>query len=111
MDFTFPEEITALRASFSDFVAGRSCPSRRNSPASSKSLSPDRQRIVEAMDRVRALSVEAGFFAAHMPESVGGQGLSTLGMTALVEDAARSGSRLAMTAISPPNPADPVPCC
>ena len=30
-----------------------------------------------------------------------------MGMTALVEDAARSGSRMAMAAISPPNPAGP----
>ncbi|HPE12260.1 MAG: acyl-CoA/acyl-ACP dehydrogenase [Actinobacteria bacterium] len=107
MDFTFPEEITALRASFSDFVKRQIMPLEEELAGEFESLSPDRQRIVEAMDRVRALSVEAGFFAAHMPESVGGQGLSTLGMTALVEDAARSGSRLAMTAISPPNPAGP----
>ncbi|MEZ5185565.1 MAG: acyl-CoA dehydrogenase family protein [Candidatus Nanopelagicales bacterium] len=107
MDFTFPEEITALRASFASFVDRQLRPLEDELAAEFESPTPDTQRLAEAMDTVRTLSVEAGFFAAHMPESVGGQGLSTLGMTALVEDAARSGSRLAMMAISPPNPAGP----
>jgi acyl-CoA dehydrogenase len=107
MDFTFPEEITALRAAFADFVNRQIRPLEEQIAPEFDSLSPDRERVREVMDEVRMLSVAAGFFAAHMPESVGGQGLSTLGMTALVEDAARSGSRLAMTAVSPPNPAGP----
>ncbi|HQR80176.1 MAG TPA: acyl-CoA dehydrogenase family protein [Actinomycetota bacterium] len=107
MDFTFPDEITALRAAFADFVKRQIMPLEEDLAPQFDTLSPDRERVSAAMAQVRALSVEAGFFAAHMPESVGGQGLSTLGMTALVEDAARSGSRLAMAAISPPNPAGP----
>lgn len=107
MDFTFPEEITALRAAFADFVNRDIMPLEEDVAGEFDSLSPDYERLYKAMETARGLSVEAGFFAAHMPESVGGQGLSTLGMTALVEDAARSGSRLAMTAISPPNPAGP----
>lgn len=107
MDFTFPAEITALRAAFADFVNRQIRPLEEQIAPEFDSLSPDRERVRDVMDEVRMLSVAAGFFAAHMPESVGGQGLSTLGMTALVEDAARSGSRLAMTAVSPPNPAGP----
>ncbi len=107
MDFTFSEEITALRAAFADFVNRQIRPLEQELAPEFDTLSPDRERVSAALDHVRGLSVEAGFFAAHMPESVGGQGLSTLGMTALVEDAARSGSRLAMAAISPPNPAGP----
>ena len=107
MDFNLPEEITALRASFADFIDRSIRPLEDDIAVEFDSPSPDRDRVREVMDEVRAMSVEAGFFAAHMPESVGGQGLSTLGMTVLVEDAARSGSRLAMTAISPPNPAGP----
>lgn len=107
MDFTFPEEITALRAAFADFVDRQLRPLEGELAPEFDGPAPDRQLLHEAMETVRRLSVDAGFFAAHMPESVGGQGLSTLGMTALVEDAARSGSRLAMAAISPPNPAGP----
>lgn len=107
MDFTFPEEITALRAAFADFVKRQIMPFEDDLAPQFDTLCPDRDQVAATMAQVRTLSVEAGFFAAHMPESVGGQGLSTLGMTALVEDAARSGSRLAMAAISPPNPAGP----
>ncbi|MGA0091535.1 MAG: acyl-CoA dehydrogenase family protein, partial [Candidatus Nanopelagicales bacterium] len=46
---------------------------------------------------------------AYMPEEAGGQGLSVLGTSLLVEDAAHSGMRLAMAAIAPPNPAGPSP--
>jgi alkylation response protein AidB-like acyl-CoA dehydrogenase len=107
MDFTFPEEITALRAAFADFVDRQLRPLEDELAPEFDSPTPDRELLHEAMETVRRLSVDAGFFAAHMPDSVGGQGLSTLGMTALVEDAARSGSRLAMAAVSPPNPAGP----
>jgi acyl-CoA dehydrogenase len=44
-----------------------------------------------------------------MPEEVGGWGLSNLGMTLLVEDAARSGLRMALFALGPPNPEAPTP--
>ena len=107
MDFTFPEEITALRAAFADFVDREIRPFDDWIAAEYESISPDSAKVHATMDEVRLLSARAGFYAAHMPESVGGQGLSTLGMTALVEDAARSGSRMAMAAISPPNPAGP----
>ena len=107
MDFTFPEEITALRAAFADFVDREIRPFDDWIAAEYESISPDSAKVHATMDEVRLLSAQAGFYAAHMPESVGGQGLSTLGMTALVEDAARSGSRMAMAAISPPNPAGP----
>ncbi|MCU0277897.1 MAG: acyl-CoA/acyl-ACP dehydrogenase [Candidatus Nanopelagicales bacterium] len=107
MDFNLPEEITALRASFADFIDRSVRPLEDDIAVEFDSPAPDRDRIRQVMDEVRAMSVDAGFFAAHMPESVGGQDLSTLGMTVLVEDAARSGSRLAMTAVSPPNPAGP----
>jgi alkylation response protein AidB-like acyl-CoA dehydrogenase len=107
MDFTFPEEITALRAAFADFLDREIRPIEDTIAAEYETLSPDSARVHAAMDQVRLASAEAGFYAAHMPEAVGGQGLSTLGMAALVEDAARSGSRMAMAAISPPNPAGP----
>jgi alkylation response protein AidB-like acyl-CoA dehydrogenase len=107
MDFTFPDEITALRAAFADFLDREIKPLDDLLSAQYDSINPDSAKVHEVMDIARMRSVEAGFYAAHMPEAVGGQGLSTLGMTALVEDAARSGSRMAMAAISPPNPAGP----
>lgn len=107
MDFTFPAEITALRAAFADFLDREIRPLDDQLVAEYESITADSAKVHAVMDEARMRSVAAGFYAAHMPESVGGQGLSTLGMTALVEDAARSGSRMAMAAISPPNPAGP----
>ena len=51
----------------------------------------------------------AGFYAAHMPEEVGGKGLSTLGTALLVEDAAHSGLRLAIHAVAPKSRAQNAP--
>lgn len=107
MDFTIPDELTALRQSFADFLDRQVRPLEDEIAPQFDTPSPDVPVVRAALDRVCQLSVAAGFYAAHMPESVGGQGLSTLGMTLLVEDAARSGMRLAMAAISPPNPSGP----
>jgi alkylation response protein AidB-like acyl-CoA dehydrogenase len=108
MDFTVPEELTALRASFAAFL--------------DREVRPREERVQESFwrgefgDDVRAeaaavkqRSLAEGFYAAHLPEEVGGWGLSNLGMSLLVEDAARSGLRLAAYALGPPNPEAPTP--
>lgn len=109
MDFAIPEELQALRRSFAAFV------DREVRPREAKVLhlvhegrihDPD---VREVAAEVKQRSCAEGFYAAHLPEEVGGWGLSTLGMTLLVEDAAASGSRLAMFAVGPPNPEAPTP--
>ncbi|MDQ1249994.1 MAG: hypothetical protein QG597_4371 [Actinomycetota bacterium] len=109
MDFTIPDELSDLRASFATFLEREVRPLDEELQPEFWSRCPDQDRVAAAAALVARRSAEEGFFAAHMPESVGGQGLSTLGMTLLVEDAARSGMRLAMLAISPPNPSGPSP--
>lgn len=109
MDFTIPEELVALRASFAAFLNREVRPLDDELQREFWSYAPDRDVIAEAAAVVQRRAAQEGFYAAHMPESVGGQGLSTLGMTLLVEDAARSGMRLAMLAVSPPNPSGPTP--
>jgi acyl-CoA dehydrogenase len=108
MDFAVPEELVALRGSFAAFL--------------DREVRPREEAVREAIQRgdlgddVRAAAAEVkrraceeGFYAAHLPEEVGGWGLSTLGMTLLVEDAAASGLRLAAYAVGPPNPEAPTP--
>lgn len=107
MDFSVPEELTALRESFAAFLDRQVRPIEEGLRHEFWSYSPDLQAIEDAGRRVRELSAKEGFYAAHMPETAGGQGLSTLGMTLLVEDAARSGLRLGMLAVSPPSPSGP----
>ncbi len=109
MDFTIPSELIELRASFASFLEREVRPLEDDLREQFWSECPDRQVLGAAAAEVTRRAAAEGFYAAHMPESVGGQGLSTLGMTLLVEDAAHSGLRLGMLAVSPPNPSGPSP--
>jgi alkylation response protein AidB-like acyl-CoA dehydrogenase len=109
VDFRVPDELAALRESFAAFLDREVRPIEDDVREEFHRLSPDRDRVRAAADRVKRRACQAGFYAAHLPESVGGGGLSTLGMTLLVEDAARSGLRLAAYAVAPPNPEGPTP--
>ena len=109
MDFRVPDELTALRASFATFLDRVVRPIDDSVREQYWAEVPDRDAVRDAMLAVKTRATEEGFYAAHLPESVGGWGLSTLGMTLLVEDAARSGMRLAMFAVAPPNPEGPTP--
>lgn len=109
MDFSVPEELTALRDSFSTFLE------REVRPIEDRFAhefwrgeygTPEQQ---EAARQIKRRSCQEGFYAGYLPESVGGWGLSNLGMTLLVEDAARTGMRMAAFALGPPNPEAPTP--
>jgi len=108
MDFAVSEELTALRASFASFLDREVRPVEETLAPSAR----DGQYGEEWRDAAKAIkrrACAAGFYAAHLPESVGGSGLSNLGMTLLVEDAARTGLRLAGFTLGPPNPEAPTP--
>ena len=60
MDFTFPEEITALRAAFADFLKREIQPIEDEIAPQWDTPYPDKAVLMDAMARVRALSVEAG---------------------------------------------------
>jgi acyl-CoA dehydrogenase len=107
MDFAVPEELTALRQSFASFLDREVRPVEDKLREQYWSSQPDTEAVKEAAQAVKSRASAEGFYAAHLPESVGGWGLSTLGMTLLVEDAARSGMRMAMYAVAPPNPEGP----
>ena len=107
MDFRIPEELTALRQSFASFLEHEVRPVEERMQPELWSYAPDRDALYAAAREVVRRSAEAGFYAAYMPEEVGGQGLSTLGTALLVEDAAASGLRFAMAAVAPPNPSGP----
>ena len=109
MDFRIPDELTALRSSFATFLDREVRPIEERLQPELWSYSPDRELLHAASREVVARSVDAGFYAAYMPEEVGGMDLSTLGTTLLVEDAAASGLRFAMAAIAPPSPSGPTP--
>jgi acyl-CoA dehydrogenase len=108
MDFAIPAELTALRQSFAAFLDREVRPlDEQVAPRIHEGVFDDEVRA--AAQEVKARACREGFYAAHLPEEVGGWGLSTLGMTLLVEDAAASGLRLASFAVGPPNPEAPTP--
>ncbi len=107
MDFTVPEELTALRQSFASFLEREVRPLEEEHARQFWGEAPDRDVLAPVIREVRRRSADEGFYSSYLPEEAGGQDLSVLGTTLLVEDAARSGMRLAMAAIAPPNPAGP----
>ncbi|MFN2590327.1 MAG: acyl-CoA dehydrogenase family protein [Actinomycetota bacterium] len=108
MDFSIPDELSALRASFTSFLDREVRPLEERFAVDFQedSLSSE---ILETAARLRRRSSELGFYAAHMPESVGGGGLSNLGYSLLVEAGGASGLRLSWAVLGPPNPAAPTP--
>ncbi len=109
MDFRIPDELTALRESFAAFLDREVRPvDERFRERMWSGGGMDAEMLAAALD-IKKRSCAEGFYAAHLPEEVGGWGLSTLGMTLLVEDAARSGLRMALFAVGPPNPEAPSP--
>ena len=67
------------------------------------------EEMREAGLALRRRSAELGFYGAHMPEEVGGWGLSNVGTTLLVEEGAKSGLRFSSFVLGPPNPEAPTP--
>lgn len=109
MDFTIPDELTQLRDSFASFLEREVRPVEESVHEDLWLPGPGTERVADAGRQIVRKSAEAGFYAAHMPDDVGGSDLSALGTTLLIEDAARSGLRLGSFAISPPNPSGPTP--
>ncbi len=108
MDFTIPEEHRLLLASFRSFLDREVRPveARYARELQEDDLTDEMQ---DAGLALRRRSAELGFYAAHMPESVGGAGLSNLGYTLLVEEGAKAGLWFGSFVLGPPNPAAPNP--
>ena len=109
MDFTVPDELTSLRQSYGSFLDREVRPVEESLHATLTALEPDRERIQQAVTALRRRSAQEGFYACYLPDAAGGQDVSTLGTALLVEDAARSGLRLAALTLGVPNPSGPSP--
>ncbi|HET8766563.1 MAG TPA: acyl-CoA dehydrogenase family protein [Pedococcus sp.] len=107
MDFAVPEELTALRASYATFLDREVRPVEEDLRDELDSPAPDRPRLYDAAMALRRRSAAEGFYACYLPDEAGGWGVSTLGTALLVEDAARSGLRLALVTLGVPNPSGP----
>src|SRR5437588_7376652 len=108
MDFAVPQDFQDLLASFRSFL------DREVRPVEERHAQEMQEEVfTEGMREeglaLRRRSAELGFYAAHMPEAVGGMGLPALGYTLLVEEGAKSGMRFASFVLGPPNPESPTP--
>jgi acyl-CoA dehydrogenase len=108
MDFSVPEDIRQLLDSFRSFLDREVHPVEERFAERLQEDAFD-EEMTEAGLSLRRRSAELGVYAAHMPEEVGGEGLSNLGYTLLVEAGAASGLRFASFALGPPDPAAPNP--
>jgi acyl-CoA dehydrogenase len=108
MDFSVPDEYQELLNSFRSFLDREVAPveERYRVQLQEDDFTDDMR---EAGLSLRRRSADLGFYAAHMPESVGGWGLSNLGYTLLVEEGGKSGLRFAGFVLGPPNPEAPNP--
>jgi acyl-CoA dehydrogenase len=85
-----PEEIIELRSTLRDFIEREVRPledSHREEILDTGTF----EGLKEESLKLRKRSAELGFYTLHMPEAVGGGGLSLLGQVLLHEEAARSG--------------------
>jgi acyl-CoA dehydrogenase len=108
MDFSVPEDIRQLLDSFRSFLDREVRPVEERYRERFQEDAFD-EEMTQAGMALRRRSAELGFYAAYMPEEVGGGGLSNLGYTLLVEEGARSGMRFAGFVLGPPNPESPNP--
>jgi acyl-CoA dehydrogenase len=108
VDFSIPDEYQELLRSFRSFLVREVTPvEERYRPLFQEGeFTPE---MKEAGLALRRTSAGLGFYAAHMPESVGGWGMSNLGYTLLVEEGGKSGLRFASFVLGPPNPEGPTP--
>jgi len=90
MSVLISEEIRQLCSSLKRFIEKELLPREKEIP-----VDTDTDSLRDLLDWTRKRSVELGFFGAFMPEEAGGGGLGWLGMVALKEEVARSGSQLA----------------
>ncbi|MFN2544557.1 MAG: acyl-CoA dehydrogenase family protein, partial [Actinomycetota bacterium] len=108
MDFSLPQDFQDLLASYRSFLDREVRPvEERHAQQLQDEIFSDGMR--EEGLQLRRKSAELGFYAAHMPEEVGGMGLPAVATTLLVEETARSGMRFAAFVLGPPNPEAPTP--
>jgi len=106
MDFAVPSELDEVRSSFLSFVDREVRPVEEHYRVQlQEDVFTDEMR--QAGLALRRKSAEIGYYGAHLPEDVGGWGLSTLGYTLLVESLAQTGLRFGTFVLGPPNPEAP----
>jgi len=89
-----PSELIELRSAVRDFIEREIKPVEQKH-AQELQETGNIENAEEERRKIRKRSVELGFYTLHMPEKLGGSGLSYLGQVLVHEEVSRSGSLLA----------------
>jgi len=107
VDFAIPDDVRMIRDAVRAFLEKEVEPERRRLGRlladERLALGDDgflRPEIVEAMRRVRRKSAQAGYYAMHMPESVGGAGVSKVATYLAWREVMKHGLDLNMAVLS-----------
>lgn len=93
MDFALPEEVRQLQGAIRKFLEREVLPMERENPETCAEGRFSRE-LHELGARIRRKSVDLGYYTLHMPEDLGGGGLNHVGLTAIREEIAKSGTIL-----------------
>ena len=91
MDFSLPEDVRQIRDAIKKFLDREVLPLERERWDICGEGKFSRE-VHELGARVRRKSVDLGYYTLHLPESMGGGGLSMVGLSAVREEIARSGT-------------------
>ena len=94
MDFSIPSDLQELTSSFRSFLDREVLPVEDRFRQEFERDEPTPE-MREAAIALRHRSADLGFYAAHMPESMGNNGLSNLGYTLLIKKNGTSRLRMA----------------
>ncbi|MEA3200293.1 MAG: hypothetical protein QOE90_1721 [Thermoplasmata archaeon] len=104
VDFTIPDEVRMIREGVASFIEREVAPEeKRLARVLADPLLPDgrlKPELVEATRRIRRKSAAAGWYAMHMPESVGGAGVSKVATYLAWREAMTRGVGLNMGVLS-----------
>ena len=107
VDFDVPDDVRMIREAVASFLEKEVAPEERKLGRllEDERLALDesgllRKEIVDAVARIRLKSAAAGWYAMHMPESVGGAGVSKVATYLAWKEVMRHGLGLNMAALS-----------
>jgi alkylation response protein AidB-like acyl-CoA dehydrogenase len=91
MDFTLPEEVRQLKDAIKKFLDREVLPRERENPELCGEGKFSKE-LHELGAKIRQKSVDLGYYTLHMPEDLGGGGLHHVGLSAIREEIAKSGT-------------------
>lgn len=93
MDFTLPEEMRQLVDAINKFMEREVLPLERENREICEDGKFSRE-VHELGAGIRKKSVDLGYYTLHMPEELGGGGLNMVGLSAVRETIAKSGTTI-----------------